>query len=108
MSATPRPATDPGERAESVAEQLLGRRVPPADAATSPGDATPRPDMYYRGPNRPHRDFIDSVAEQLLGRRVPPADAATAAGDATPRPDIHHRGPNRPHRDFIDRAVSGW
>ena len=59
MSETPRPATDPGERADSVAEHQLGRRVPPADAATAPGDAALRVDFYHRGPNRPHRDLLD-------------------------------------------------
>ena len=59
MSDTPRPTTGPGQLDDSLAEQLLGRRVPPADAATAPGDATLRVDFYHRGPNRPHRDFID-------------------------------------------------
>ncbi len=58
MSDNPRPTPAPDKGDESVAEQLLGRRVPPADAATAPG-ATLRVDFYHRGPNRPHRDFID-------------------------------------------------
>lgn len=59
MSEIPCNTPNPAPEADSVAEQLLGRRVPPADAETAPGDATPNVDFYHRGPNRPPHDFID-------------------------------------------------
>lgn len=59
MSDTPRTTPNPAPRADSLAEQLLGRQVPPAAAETAPGDATPHVDFYHRGPNRPPHDFID-------------------------------------------------
>ena len=62
MSEIPRTTANPAPRGGSLAEQLLGRRIPPADAATAPGDATPRPDIHHRDPRRPPNDFLDRAA----------------------------------------------